>query len=88
MKLLDRQELIVPEWVVPVIINGDTSGLLEAEITKVREFEEEAHEHKPEGTRSVLIYFKEEEAGFYWSHALGKYGCNCVLCFIDYLGEE
>lgn len=85
---LEKQEFIVPAWIEPMIVNGDLSGLIDSEIRRVEEFEQEIQDHKPEGTETTIIYFSDEEPFFQWSHYFGKYGTNCITCFVEYLGKE
>lgn len=74
LKILDYT---VPEFYLPYLINGDSSGLNEQEVTAVNQW----YDHEFGNVIGHFSFDNDIESSFHWRHDLSSYGilaCECV----------
>lgn len=72
--------VLVPDWALPAIVNGDTTGLSEEDERKVRAFVEKYSEYN--------IVPKDVEPSFCRTNDLDDLGADCVECNLVKVGGK
>jgi hypothetical protein len=70
-------ELRVPAWALPYLVNGDDSGLSEADITLVRNWLDRWETEAVKLGGHIMFHASDNEPSFTWRPAFGL-ACDCV----------
>jgi hypothetical protein len=86
--VLEYDELRVPDYALPLLVNGDASGLEADDVRAVENWFAFYVKEAAEIGGTALFVPGPAEASFTWRPAFGK-ACNCVFdCVVAILKEE